>query len=193
MADPLTTIITFLDGGVIGAGIHYASTARSERQRRHANYVHEQLDRLYGPLYFLTNQNKDLLDLSRKILDKHAEYFDGSIWSKEPHTQEALQKESMGTIELSNAYADQVVENNREIVSLLRENYAYVDHEDVELFTTFAIDAVRMNKEVKEKRLEDIPLNIYKELGEISFSRPEFLERVKKQFTDKQKILRKYH
>ena len=193
MADPLTTIITFLGGGIIGAIIHYASTARSERQRRHSNYVHEQLDRLYGPLYFLTNQNDELLDLSKKILEKHAEYFDGSNWSKDPNTQKSLQKESLQTIELSNTYADQVVENNGKIISLFRDNYAYVDHEDVELFTTFTIDAIRMNKEVTEKRMQTIPLNIYKEIGEISYSRPEFLGRVKTQFEDKQKILREYH
>jgi hypothetical protein len=193
MADPLTTIITFLGGGVIGAGIHYASTARSHRQIRHSSYIHEQLDRLYGPLYFFTNQNEELLKLSRTILEKHAEYFDGSQWSPEPQTQATLRNESLRTIELSNAYADQVVENNGEILSLLRENYAYADQEDIELFTQFAIDAIRMNKEVKEKRLESIPLNIYKEVGSISFSRPDFLARVKGQFEDKQKILRKYH
>ncbi len=193
MADTLTTLVTFLGGGVIGAAIQYASSARIERQQRHSSYLRDQLDRLYGPLYFLTNQNDELLDLSKKILDIHAEYFDGSNWSTDPHTQKTLKKESLNTIELSNTYADQVVENNGEIVALLKNNCAYADHEDVGVFTTFAIDTTRMNSEFKEKRLESIPLNIYKELGEISYSRPEFVERVKKQFTHKQSILRKYH
>jgi hypothetical protein len=50
-----------------------------------------------------------------------------------------------------------------------------------------------MNKEVKTEVLKEIPFNIYKSMGEISYSRPEFLSRVKQKFIAKQELLRKYH
>jgi len=192
VSETLTTIITFLGGGVIGAGIHYVGTAQSARESRHSSYVHEQLDRLYGPLYFLTNQNEKLLELSRKVLKTHSEYFDGSF-SSDSQTQKVVQKESLETIELSNVYADQIVENNENIVTLLRANHSLVDTDDVELFTDFTIDAIRMNKEVKEERLKNIPLAVYKEIGDISYSKPAFLAQVKVKFIAKQDLLKKYH
>jgi hypothetical protein len=144
-------------------------------------------------LYFLSGQNEKLFDLSRSILSAHSEYFDGGNWSQNAHTQETLNEESAQTIELSNTYADQVVENNDAIVTLLRSAYAFVDVQDVELFMTFSIDALRMKKEVKAQRLKNIPLNVYKAIGEISYSRPEFLSRVRQQFIEKQQLLKKYH
>ena len=68
MTEPLTTIITFLGGGILGAVIHYVSVARNEREKRRDSYTNSQIDRLYGPLYFYTNQNEKLFELSRKIL-----------------------------------------------------------------------------------------------------------------------------
>jgi hypothetical protein len=193
MNEVLTMIVALLGGGIIGAWIHYASTVRSDREKRQSTYVQQQLEKLYGPLYFLSGQNENLFDLSRSILSAHSEYFDGGNWSQNPHTQETLNRESAQTIELSNVYANQVVENNDAIVALLRNAYAFVDVEDVDVFTTFSIDALRMKEEVQAQRLKDIPMNIYKAVGEISYSRPEFLSRVRQQFADKQRLLKKYH
>ena len=94
---------------------------------------------------------------------------------------------------MSNEYAHQVVENNEKIVVLFRENYSLVDVDDVELFTEFTIDAIRMNKEVKEERLRKIPLSVYKAMGEISYSRPDFLASVNRKFHAKQESLTQYH
>lgn len=193
MADPLTTVIIFLGGGVIGAGIHWASVARTEREKRHSNYIYEQLEKLYGPLYFVTSQNEELFKLSKNILSAHRDYFDGKVWSKNEKTQESVRKQSTATIDLSNEYARKVVENNETIVDILRSNYAFIDVDDISIFQEFVLDALRMNKEMQEDRLKEIPTEIYYSLGEISYSRPEFLEGIKTKFLDKQEILKQYH
>jgi len=193
MPDPLTTVITFLGGGIIGAGIQYVSTARTAREKRHSDFVYEQLSKLYGPLYFLTSQNEKLFTLSNTILGAHTEHFSGNNWSKDRSTRESLSKESKATIELSNEYIGQVSNNNDQIVKILRDNYAFIDLDDIEIFQDFIVDSLRMNKEIKEERLKDIPMEVYDTLGNISYSRPEFLAGIKSKFNEKQRVLKKYH
>lgn len=193
MADPLITVITFLGGGIIGAGIHWASVARSEREKRHSSYIYEQLEKLYGPLYFMTSQNEKLFKLSKNILSAHRDYFDGKVWSDNERTQETVTKKSTATIDLSNEYAREVVKNNKAIVDILQNNYAFIDTDDISIIQEFVVDALRMNKEIQEDRLKEIPTDIYYSLGEISYSRPEFLEGIKRKFLEKQEILKQYH
>lgn len=193
MPETLTTLITFLGGGIIGAGIQYVSTARTAREKRHSDFVYEQLCKLYGPLYFLTSQNEKLFKLSNTILNAHTEHFSCKKWSLDRSTQESLSKESRATIELSNEYIYQASNNNDMIVKILRDNYAFIDPDDIEILQEFVVDSLRMNKEIKKEKLKEIPMEIYYALGDISYSRPEFLSGIKDKFNEKQGILKKYH
>lgn len=193
MATSLETIIIFLGGGIIGAGIHYVSVFRSARDKRKSDYVHEQLKNLYGPLYFLSSQNARLIALSNTILSTHAEHFSGQKWSEDKSTQDSLSKQSMSTIELSNEYIYQVKENNKQIVEILRDNYALIKSEDIAIMQDFVVDAIRMNKEIDEERLKKIPLEIFEKVGAISYSRPEFLLLVENRFREMQSLLVSFH
>lgn len=192
MTEPLTTIITFLGGGILGAVIHYVSVARNEREKRRDSYTNSQIDRLYGPLYFYTNQNEKLFELSRKILEAHSSYFDRE-WNQSPQTQQKIREESSNTIELSNSYVDHVVRNNDEILAILKSNFGFADLDDVEVFTQFSMDLIRLKNEVTGGRSKGIPMNISKIVGEISYSRPEFLKRVKEKFASKQAQVKELH
>jgi len=193
MDNTIVLIISFFGGGVIGAAIQWARTARSEKEKRHSEYIHKQLNKLYGPLFFLTSQNQELLNLCNKILGAHKEHFDGNKWSDDPDTRKTLKEESLSSIQLSNEYVRQVVINNEKIVKLLQHNFAYIDDDDIEVVQEFIVDTIRMNKEVKEERLKEIPFEIYQSLGNISYSKPKFLNRIKHKFQKKQLVLKKYH
>ena len=193
MDDAIKTLITFLGGGIIGAAIQWARAARSEREKRHSEYIYEQLQRLYGPLYFLTSINSNLFKLNNNILSAHKDHFDGNKWSIDPETRKSLSSESEATINLANEYISEVVKNNKNIMDLLRDNYSFIDVDDISIFQEFIIDVLRMNKEVEEGRLKEMPFEIYKSLGDISYSRPDFLERIKVKFLAKQDVLKQYH
>lgn len=180
-------------GGLLVAGINWARVSRTEREKRHSEYVSEQLKRLYGPLYFLTSHNEELLRLNNKILSAYKGHFEDNDWSNDSHTRESLKKESEATIELANEYVSQVVTNNVMIVELIKDNYAFIDTEDIQILMEFVVDFTRMNKEVKEERLKKIPLEVYYNLGEISYSRPEFISSIKNKFIIKQNLIRRYH
>ncbi len=126
-------------------------------------------------------------------MSAYTEHFSGSDWSSEKLTQDRLREQSKATIELSNQYIIQVRNNNDQIVNILRENYAFIDTDDIETLQEFIVDSLRMNKEIVDERLKAIPDAIYNSLGEISYSRPEFLDGIKSKFVEKQDILKKYH
>ena len=193
MADELVTIITFLGGGILGAAIQYVSLFRSEKEKRHSTYVHEQLNRLYGPLYFLSSQNEKLFDLNKCIMEGYDQHFIQIEWSKNPQTQETLRKESKSVINLANEYIYLVKENNLKIMEILRNNYDLIATDDIGVIQEFVIDCIRMNKEVEEDRLKEIPHEIFQYVVNISYSRPEFLTLIKARFIEMQEKLKCYH
>lgn len=93
-------------------------------------------------------------------------------------------------MEIINHYAGIVRDNNSKVVDLLRENYAYIDPQDTEVFQRFVIDHLRLEREFKTGKPLDIPLEIYFKVGEISLSRKEFMDLVKSRFVEKNNIIK---
>lgn len=187
----LQLIISFLGGGILVALINWARTVRSERITRRHDFVKEQITKLYGPLYFFVGITEALFALNDKFHKAYKEHFIDQKWSAEPHTRETLRKETDATLQIANYYVGIVRDNNSKIVDLLRENYAFIDPEDTEVFMQFVIDHLRMEREFKVEQPLETPLEIYLKVGEISYSRKEFTELVKAKFLEKNKAIKR--
>lgn len=190
MANTLQLIISFMGGGILVALINWARTSRSERTTRRHEFFKDQIAKVYGPLYFFVGLNEALFVLNDKFHKAYKEHFIDQNWSKDPHTRENLSKETGKTLEIANHYVNLCRDNNVKIVELLRNNYAYIDPEDTEVFQQFIIDHLRMEREFKAETPLETPLEIYYKVGEISFSRKEFMELVKKRFVEKNKVIK---
>ena len=186
----LQLIISFLGGGILVALINWARTARSERTTRKHDFVKEQITKLYGPLYFFVGITEALFALNDKFHKAYHEHFIDQKWSSEPYTRENLRKETDATLQIANHYVGIVRDNNSKILDLLRENYAFIDPEDTEVFQQFIIDHLRMEREVKAEQPLETPLEIYFKVGEISYSRKEFMELVKTKFLEKNRVIK---
>lgn len=182
--------LSFLGGGVIAGLMTWARTARSEREGRKSEYIRQQLENLYGPVFFFAAQNEKLFALNRKFLGAYTEWFEGKHWSPEPQTQENLKSDSSMTIDIANRYIRIVTENNEEIMTILRQNAQYMDAEDVEIFQDFAIHHVRLNSERDEEGNLTTPFMIYRKVGSISFMTPEFIDFTKSRFAEKSDSLK---
>lgn len=185
MTDPLQLIISFLGGGILVALINWARISRSEKATRKHDFLKEQIAKVYGPLFFFVGIKEALLGLSNKFNKAYQEHFVDQKWSKDPRTRESLGKEIDATIQIANHYVGIVRGNNSKIMDILRENYAYIDPEDTEVFQQFVVDHLRMEREFKEGQPLETPHEIYFKVGEIPLSRKEFIEVVKKKFTEK--------
>lgn len=190
MADTLKLLITFLGGGIIVAFINWARTTRSERTSRKHIFLKDQITKVYGPLFFFTGLTDALFELNGRFHKAYNEHFVNQEWSDDDLTQESLRKEADATLQLANYYVGMVRDNNAKIVDILRENYAFIDLEDTEVFQRFIIDYLRMEKEFQAEAPLGTPMEVYLEVGEISYSRPEFLELVKRKYSEKNEALK---
>jgi hypothetical protein len=105
---------------------------------------------------------------------------------QDEHTQVALKKDADKVIDLSNKYIGVVIKNNDKVMEIIESNSPYIDREDIEFFNQFIVDYTRYKTEIDEEGRMVTPFMIYKRLGsEISFMRPQFIERVKQKYCAK--------
>ncbi len=88
----LNLIISFLGGGVVVAIFDWIRINKAEKRSRRLATLSEQLQNLYGPLYFFTSQNQRLFDLNDSILKAYQKEYVEEKWSKDEQTQKNLKK-----------------------------------------------------------------------------------------------------
>lgn len=183
--ETLNLIFSFLGGGVVVAIFDWIRINKAEKISRRLDLLNNQIRHLYGPLYFFTSQNEKCFELNDSILKAYRKEYVEEKFSKDPYTQENLKKEVMITLDIANAYVGLATQNNEKIIEILRDNYSFIDPEDVETFQQFAIDYYRLRTECDESGKLKTPLEIYMQVGEISFMRPDFIQKVKAKFNSK--------
>jgi len=176
-------IFSLLGGGVVAGLINLWNTNRLERKRKRIEFIRSQLQELYGPLQFFSSCNAQLFKLTDKLNEAYTDEYGNKSWSKANNTQERVRQNASQTMDLSNEYLKQVVENNGHILDVLTNRYSLIDPADADVFTQFIVDHVRYKTELSAGL--KIPLEIYKHLGEISFMRLEFVTTVDKRFKEK--------
>jgi hypothetical protein len=185
----INILVSLLVGGFAGTGLSILTQYLSEKKERYLTYVKEQLDKLYGPLYFLAKQNEKLFELNKRLSDAYTKEFIEKKWSENAYTQNSLNEDASVTIEIMNKYISQVEPNNLQIKKTLDENYAYSDPEDIDVFMLFYEHLVRLSTEKGSTGKLATPILIYKHLGGISFLRPEVAERIEEKYLDKKEEL----
>lgn len=190
--ETIRLIISFLGGGLVAGILNWLKSSISERTSRKVELLSDQIRNLYGPLYFFTAQNENFFKVNEKFHDAYKVEFINQQWSQDNLTRERLQGETSQTIEIANMYIGLVKENNEKVIDILRQNYAHIDPDDVDIFQQFVVDYSRLKTETEENGRMITPMRIYPHIGEIYFMRPEFMERVKAKFQSKKADLERY-
>jgi len=181
-------VMSFLGGGfAVAVGNWVYSTLSSSRQRE-VEHLMAQLQTLYGPLYYFTQQNEKLFELCGQFDTAYTKEFVSKEWSQDLQTQAAVKKDADATIELSNQYVRRVVANNERVMETLEKGWHLVDCDDVDELATFQVDFTRFKTEVNGPL--KAPYMVYKALGDISYMRPAMIERVKQKVHAKEARLR---
>lgn len=183
-------VFSLLGGGLVAGLLDLWKTNRSEHKRRQIEFIEMQLQRLYGPLQFLTSCSAQLLRLAGGLHDAYQAEYVGKHWSQESNTRERVREGAKQTIDMANQYIGQVEENNTRIRQILADQYSLIEPNDAEVFARFIADHTRRKTEFGESTLH-LPPEIYDHLGNVSFLRPEFIELVDRRFTEKKAELAK--
>ena len=182
-------IFSFLGGGLVASLLDWFRANRLEKKIRKVTALQAQIQNLYGPLQFFTSQNESYLELNQKFLEAYRTEYEGKNWSQEATTQKELERETTRALHIANVYLRMVTKNNENILEVLKNNYSYVDLEDIDVFGKLVVDYTRLKTEFDKSGHLNTPLRIYKHIGSISFMRPEFIKRVKEKFNSKKKQL----
>jgi hypothetical protein len=184
----LSLIVSFIGGGAVGAVLNWIRANLADKRTRRIKYLEDQLNNLYGPLYFVISQSDKLLEIQKRYQKAYKEEFVDKHYSREQRTQEILIEEADQTIKIGNEYVNQVRENNNKIKEILDTKFSYIDAEDIELIMNYFYEHfTRLETEDKNK----VPLSIYEHIGNVSFLRPELIEGIKKKFMNKKEELEK--
>jgi hypothetical protein len=176
-------------GTLLTLFLTWTKEARSDRRKRQVEHVRTQLDKLYGPLYFLSSLNEELFEHINKIHDAYRAEYEAKNWSQSEPTQTFIEKEAEATIRSGNGYAEIAIGNNAAMAELLKANYAYIDPEDAEVFLEFVRDQIRHNQEFSAGGPLKLPHRIHTRLGLIDLLHTGFIARVREKFLRKKEFL----
>ena len=187
----LTLVVSFLGGGVVSAAIGWIRANRVDKRERRIELLDHQIRKLYGPLYYFTSQNEKLFALNKRLHKAYDKEYIQKKYSREESTQRMLRVETQETLDIANEYMREVEKNNERIKQILDDNYSYIDPEDIDVFLDFFEDYIRLKKERDEEKRIRTPFMIYQHIGDISFMKPELIEKAKLKFSQKKENLDK--
>lgn len=171
--------IKILGSGLIVGIINVIYNHLNSRKTGRVEYLEEQINRLYGPLYFYCSTNQMMLSISNKISD-NLSYEDENISSEEIEN----------TIRTINKYANEINENNKSLSQTLKSNLSYCDISDWYVFQTILVDSFRSDVE-KENGKISLPINVYKKVGDIFYTRSDINKHVESRYLEKKRKLAK--
>ena len=180
-------LMSFMGGGFAVAVGNWVNSSIGTRRQREIDYLKGQLQSLYGPLSFFTQQNEKLFALCGAINAAYTAEFVEKNWSQDERTQVNVRADANTTIELSNHYIRRVVENNSRVMEILEKGWHLADIEDIEDLSQFQVDFTRFKTEVEGKL--KTPYAIYNVIGDVSYMRPSTIELVKRKMCVKEKRL----
>ena len=184
-------IISFISGGLIVALIEWYRAHLASKTERRLQLTRDQIEKLYGPIFFFTSQNQECFRVCDRLL-KSLDSDKANVVDKDGNRRSLLTiDEVKGIIGLSNEYIAVVKKNNDQIVDILKQSWSHADAEDIDLFRQMIVDYTRLKVEVDADGKTRTPLLVYPQIGEISFMRPEFMTRIEERVREKQDVLKK--
>lgn len=178
--------MSFIGGGFAVAVGNWLHAGRASQKQQEIVQLRDQLKYLYGPLSYITRKNEQLFALSRAVQGVYGTEFIDKEWSADPDTQQRVQEEATATLDLANAYIQQVVENNKKVLEIMEANWHFADLDDIVVFTEFQVDCIRFATEVHGNLRGRTHQVVYRALGNISYMRPALINRIAEKVEIKQ-------
>lgn len=192
--DILKIIVSFLGGGFLVAIYNSYFTNKANKIKKEVDLLQEQLNKLYGPLWFWIGQNKlcfaHIKNL-RKAIDNYEEYG-REHYDPKDFTAMFVRKKMEA---LQNDYRKKIKLNNNIIIKILQENFSYLDIDDMELIHKFILDNLRLSMEYADyvdtynEFLSALRNHMEEPFNYVFLMEQELIDRIEFKFEMKKKIL----
>jgi hypothetical protein len=134
--------------------------------------------------------NQIALSFTEVLRNAYRDQFEDQTFSQDYNVREGIVKEAEDAISVQNRYTKVIIDNNRKMIDLIRENFAYVDPDDFTPLQEFILDCTRLDVE-SEGNEPVLPIRIKLNVPTITFYRPDFVDFVRAKFWIKQNELKK--
>lgn len=171
----MTFLMALLGSGVGVAIVTALFQIWTTMRQGELQIIQNQLSGLYGPLYYFTCLNKALFDLYNDYHKAYGKEFKDTNIA--PESMESFKGEATALLDEANSYINtEVMQNNAKILELLEKNWHLIDLDDVEIYSRFQIDMARLKR--SEGQSFRTAISLREHLGDVSFMRPNMIERV---------------
>ena len=186
----LRLVFSFIGGGAVAAVVGWMQQAGVEKKRRRAEYLRDQLRNLYGPLDMLIRFNDRLVQLNKDVITAYRDEISGKAPSKE-EVIKARTERMLQTIGVQNEYGQQMRENNEKLLELARDNWCFIDCEDMDDVLEFIGHILRLKTEMSEEKGKGLPWQVQMRMPEIRIWDPEFAKKIRARCEAKRDELRR--
>ena len=159
---------------------HELAEALTKRKLR-ADYVRDQIEKLYGPLAFLMESSAQLIETAKSMLEWQAKQ------RNEAETAENPRIVQYGTVR---RYFADIAQNNKEGTDILRKEWGWLDEDDIATAGQHLADVARFTVEFEERN--GMPKGFYAEAKgtrPLSLYNVTFIDRVRGKLKEKQREL----
>ncbi|EIC5077142.1 hypothetical protein AB6R08_004444 [Vibrio parahaemolyticus] len=167
--------INILGGGLVVRVLNLWYLSATQKKKSKIEALEKQISHLYGPLHLYCSTNEKLSNLSAKLWETVGKYD----LSEDAEDQ---------TIEVLNRYGGKMEANNEDLVALLKSNLMYADPCDWHVLEVLLVDYTRACVELDAGKIK-LDRKVYKDLGNIMFSRTEINQMVSDRYHEKKKRL----
>jgi hypothetical protein len=128
---------------LVVAAVTWVMQLRKDRVTRHADRLLQQLQSLYGPLYFYTSENGDLARTSYGMNEAHKVLYEGESGLAPP----IVERESDRTLAIRDKFGDKLLKNNARIARIITKHWPLIVPSDADRLQEFIREWNRYNLE----------------------------------------------
>lgn len=177
-------VVGIITGGLVSGVVVACVNNRFTKESREANFVREQLNRLYGPLQCHCSLYTANLELAEKFAKASS-----NVYSRVPRS-ERKDEDMRAVTERYQDYINSAHNNAFEMVRILASNYSYADPDDMATFRLFLGRCRRWENDHVEGGESSLDKRIWENMGSYAVCSEGFLQCIDRKFLAKQARLR---
>jgi hypothetical protein len=180
----LFTLAIGAAGGLIVAAFNWFTTALAAARQRELAHVQDQLRYLYGPLYRVVIEGRQLIGHAKTHQDAILTTFkERSDVAGDPELGPDVAARSMA---ICQAYDKERDKLNAAAQAAVEQHFHLAEPADQEVLVAFRVDQIRAQVELYENRRNQLHPHTLVQLEGIPSQRPEFVECVERRFKELQ-------
>lgn len=169
-----------LGGGLVATIVSIVAQHWSARRATERAYLADALRHVYGPVFRLLTESRDLLALAKKVEDAASEHFGGNEWPES--IQEKISQQMSTTIDVQNKYCAVVAQKVDEVIKIANDNWFLIDVGDYDVYNDMRRERHRSTIESATSPGKGMPFMIRQKLGTTSFYKEEWASRIESRY-----------